>query len=338
MRTGGLPRADSAGCGPRGRSKAVPQRHPLWQHLHLGQQRLSYREAGYAADNRAHGRPRRVRSRRAGERHGVGGLIAGAHVLSARMQEGEPPSACQPHLLSHERGGGTGWLSPVNVQQVLTGPLVVEGRHIGGAERFGRVTPKPEFLMRPRAAALFLGTLLTVAPLCLTAQGYRFAEIPWGSNGETLKKMMAVQSLMLVKVDSDGDYEFKGTLAQYLAVVWGFMAGGKLVKVAVYLITPDNKAREEYRKMKDVLITKYGPPTSRYDYFQGPYEEGDGYEDQAIRLGKGHFFTVWTTVTESDTSNLGLQISERLAVIISYESPRWNGEADRRKAKATKAF
>src|SRR5207244_5334184 len=48
-------------------------------------------------------------------------------------------------------------------------------------------------LMRPNTAALFLSTVLTVAPVCLTAQGSRFADIAWRSNGATVKKMMAAQ-------------------------------------------------------------------------------------------------------------------------------------------------
>src|SRR2546428_252650 len=47
--------------------------------------------------------------------------------------------------------------------------------------------------MRPNTAALLLSTVLTVAPVCLTAQGYRFADIAWRSNGATVKKMMAAQ-------------------------------------------------------------------------------------------------------------------------------------------------
>src|SRR5437879_3870512 len=193
-------------------------------------------------------------------------------------------------------------------------------------------------MMTPNSAALLLTTVLTVAPGCLPAQGYRFADIPWGSTPDGVKKVMATQGLVFVQVDSDGDYKFKGTLAEYPAVVWAMMAGGKLAKVAVYLITPDNKARQEYKSMKGVLTAKYGAPASDYEVFQSPYEEGDGYEDQAIRLGKGHFLTMWTAAAETDTSRLGLYISEKLAVIIGYESPQWNAEADRRKAKSNKAF
>lgn len=193
-------------------------------------------------------------------------------------------------------------------------------------------------VMQTKATVLFLATVLVQVPGRLAAQAYRFANIPWGSDGETVKKMMIAQGLMFVKVDSDGDYAFQGTLAQYPAYAWGMMARGKLVKIAVRLATPDNKAREEYKQMKELLIAKYGSPAGSYEYFDSPYETGDGYEDQAIRLGKGHFFTMWSTVTGTDTSSLGLEINERLVVVISYESPQWNAEADRRKAAATKAF
>jgi hypothetical protein len=189
--------------------------------------------------------------------------------------------------------------------------------------------------MRADAAALFLSTVLVVAP-GLTAQGYRFADIPWGSTGETVKRMMAAQGLEFVRVDLDGDYAFKGTLAQYPAVVWALMAGGKLVKVSVHLATPEQKAREEFGNMKQVLTTRYGAPSGGYEYFDSPYQAGDGYEDQAIRLGKGHFFTLWTSVSGTDTSNLVLQINEALAVVIGYESPQWDAEADRRQAKRLK--
>ena len=195
----------------------------------------------------------------------------------------------------------------------------------------------PESPMTLRRAALVLSTVLAVAS-GLNAQAYRFADIPWGSTAETVKNMMAAQRLEFVRADSDGDYAFKGTLAGYPALVWALMADGKLVKVAVHLATPDHKAREAFKSMKQTLTVKYGLPSADYESYETPYQDGDGFEDQAIRLGKGHFLSVWTTVTGADTSNLGLQISETLTVVISYESPRWDTEADRRRAKATMAF
>src|SRR6185437_982898 len=96
----------------------------------------------------------------------------------------------------------------------------------------------------------------------LQAQTYQFAGIPWGSNGASVKRLMAAQSLQFVQVDSDGDYRFEGSLAGYKAVVFALMANGSLAKVSITLVTPNNKAREEYQDMKRVLQDKYGPPTN----------------------------------------------------------------------------
>src|SRR2546422_6286222 len=52
-------------------------------------------------------------------------------------------------------------------------------------------------IRRPPRSTLFPYTTLfrslSVAPVCLTAQGYRLADIALGSNGESVEKMMAAQ-------------------------------------------------------------------------------------------------------------------------------------------------
>jgi len=40
----------------------------------------------------------------------MGRFLAGAHLLSTRMQHSEPPVACKPHLLPYGRRGAAGWL------------------------------------------------------------------------------------------------------------------------------------------------------------------------------------------------------------------------------------
>jgi hypothetical protein len=185
---------------------------------------------------------------------------------------------------------------------------------------------------------VLLSCLLATAAASAAAQEYRFADIPWGSDGATVKRLMAAQALVLEKADSDGDYSFKGQLAGYDASVWALMAKDTLVKVQVILLTPDQKARQAYRDMKAVLTTKYGEAPKVIEQFEQPYYQGDGYEDQAIKLGKGHFFAIWEKGTGESTSVIGLQISEHLNLLIGYESPRWAAESSRRKAKQTKAF
>lgn len=189
---------------------------------------------------------------------------------------------------------------------------------------------------RLRLRLLSLACVLGVAPHPLAAQGFRFANIPWGSNGTTIKQLLADQGMNFVEVDTDGDYKFKGTLSGYEAVVWGLMANGGVAKFSITLFTPDEKATQAYRDMKSTLTTKYGAPADLVESFDAPYREGDGREEQAIRQDKGHFLALWRQRVGSDTSYLGLQITEKLNLFLAYESPNWSAELDRRRAKLAK--
>jgi hypothetical protein len=173
-----------------------------------------------------------------------------------------------------------------------------------------------------------------------TAQSYRFADMKWGIPIAEAKQILMSEGFK-VSVDEDGDLKFDGTLLDTKAGGFALFAGGKLSKVIVILVTRDQDARKTYSDMKEVLTKKYGPPTNDYAFFTKPYYEGDGYEEQAIRLGKGKFACYWLNAPKGSTSegdSLGLKITERLTVEIDYESPWWGSEADRRKAKGTRVF
>jgi hypothetical protein len=183
---------------------------------------------------------------------------------------------------------------------------------------------------------LRLGLLLGLAlvPASLVAQGYRFANIPWGSDGNTLKQLMASTGLNFIQVDSDGDYKFKGTLNGYETVAWGLMsASGGVAKISVTMFTPDERARRTYQDLKGTLTTKYGAPAETVERFDPPYRDGDGREDQALREDRGHLLSLWRQPVGSDTSYLGLQVTEKLNVFLAYEGPRWSSELERRRAK-----
>jgi hypothetical protein len=122
-----------------------------------------------------------------------------------------------------------------------------------------------------RSVLLFCLLAATAAPAA--AQDYRFASIPWGSDGATVKRLMVAQEFVLEKADSDGDYLFKGHLAGYDASVWALMAKDALVKVDIILLTPDPKARQAYRDMKTLLTTKYGK-SQAVEAFEKPYADG----------------------------------------------------------------
>lgn len=165
-----------------------------------------------------------------------------------------------------------------------------------------------------------------------------FAAIPWGSSVPEVKSALSAKGYEFTEVLQDGDVLFKGTIANTPTVIRAmFDPSGHLVKVYVGLVTPDETARNKYESVSAELEAKYGVPKLSQNFFDSPYYAGDGYEDQAIRLGKAHFAKCWERdVGRPSPDGLCIDVSKSLNVELSYESAAWNAEADRRLAKSTK--
>lgn len=170
---------------------------------------------------------------------------------------------------------------------------------------------------------LFISSIARAAPPT-------FADIQWGASEDEVRKQLASNGFVPGALDKDGDFKFEDQLFGFKAKGLAFFADKKIAKFIVGIITPENKAIDTYRSMKDVLLRKYGTPTNDFEFFEKPYYYGDGYETQAIRLGKANFACFW--------SGLLLEIHESLAVQVSYESDAWSAEVDKRKARAAGVF
>jgi hypothetical protein len=169
-------------------------------------------------------------------------------------------------------------------------------------------------------------------------QQVAFADLPWGIDGEDVKRVLLAKGFAFDSVDAEGDLRFSGVLADRPARIGALMANQRLAKISVNIITPDNKAREVYREMATTLEKKYGRPSKKIETYISPYYAGDGYEDQAIRQGKGFFFKLWNKDGPLGPEVLGLHITEALTVSVAYEAPAWESESDRRKAVADEVF
>jgi hypothetical protein len=175
-----------------------------------------------------------------------------------------------------------------------------------------------------------LFTLLTCMLSICRAEGAEFAELKWGTPLTEAIKHLESKGFT-PSIDKTGDISFRGNLLGHRMDGFALLAGKRVAKVIVNIQTPDNKARETYVLLKETLTKKYGQPEISYEYFNKPYYEGDGYEEQAIKLGKGRFVTFWINTPV-------LEISEKLTVTISYEGPLWHQEAGRRRQARDSIF
>lgn len=173
--------------------------------------------------------------------------------------------------------------------------------------------------------AILIGSAHAEAPM-------NFADIPWGSSQQEVTKKFKSLGFKAGPPDKDNDIRYDGgTLIGTKAIAFAFFSDAKLAKITIALLPQNHKSISTYEEMKEILIKKYGPPDVNFEEFQSPYYKGDGYEEQAIRLGKGTFFSSWK-------SRVAVTINENLAVAIMYESPSWPQESDRRKSDHTKVF
>ncbi len=172
--------------------------------------------------------------------------------------------------------------------------------------------------------------------VCASAHAsFVFSDIPWNTPADSVMQKLKAAGFKQVKKDKQGDLTFQGSLLNHDAAGMAmFSPSGKLLKVIVMLSTPDEMARDAYNQVRDVLVTKYGQPARTTVSFVDPFHEGDGYEAEAIRSGKGIFKTQWNDAGEQ----LILNITSSLAVAVTYESQDWPAELERRKSKGSAAF
>jgi hypothetical protein len=161
---------------------------------------------------------------------------------------------------------------------------------------------------------------------------YQFAELPWGASYEQVERSLAGRGFEFEGRDEVGNLSFSGSLLGNEATVYALFAHGNLIKVNLLLLPPEHRLFEVYDGMKASLVKKYGPPENSYAFFEEPFEAGDGYEMTAIFSGKATFSAYWPMTGVSTGTALYIEITERLVVSISYESPSWSAELERRQA------
>lgn len=178
---------------------------------------------------------------------------------------------------------------------------------------------------------LCFSTLVSAAP-------FVFADVPWGAGKSDVVKALTAKGYIRTSntaIDKNGDLLFEGKLVGEKAQIVALFSGDILAKIKVNLMTADKDAIAVFKRMKNVLSEKYGAPSKDFEFFQNPYYDGDGYETQAIRLGKGHFTSVWE---DGGKESLLLEITEALTVHVNYESAEWSQEAGNRNRKAASDF
>lgn len=71
----------------------------------------------------------------------------------------------------------------------------------------------------------------------------------------------------------------------------------------------------DYKRFKDLYVTKYGTPSNKYEFFAEPYYEGDGYELQALKKEKCFYASFFGT----EEGNIAVMLSSDAKIKFVYE-------------------
>lgn len=153
--------------------------------------------------------------------------------------------------------------------------------------------------------------------------GYK--DLQWGDSMDVVKQKMASMKGFThdTKRTTPDSLTYEGgEISGYTVdfVILLFSKSGFCKAVFVLSGVSESRITSEYKNLKELLTGKYGKPKDDYKLFRSPYKEGDGYETQAIRLGKATFAAFWTFPGKKEEDYISLRISERLDLVLGYEN------------------
>jgi hypothetical protein len=184
-------------------------------------------------------------------------------------------------------------------------------------------------------AWVFICALLVLPNTAAGGNDIAFADIPWGSSAATVKARMQERGFAFEKMDSAGDLMFTGLIAGEPATIYALRTSDdRLVKWSIAVRPGDRRTIAYYRELKRALARLYGTPLADIESWTFPYQNGGhiGYEEDAIRVGKGTLRAGWTT--GGDLPGVVILVNDRLVVQAQYEGPGWNEEVDKRRTHA----
>lgn len=111
-----------------------------------------------------------------------------------------------------------------------------------------------------------------------------------------------------------GNVKVGGKMTDFIVLLF---VDNKLFDVSIYYFDLEARQQENYDKLKETIDSKYGF-SETYRTFKSPYKDGDGYEMQAIKVGKGSITTYWSL----KNGIISLEILETMNICVGYQETK----------------
>jgi len=163
--------------------------------------------------------------------------------------------------------------------------------------------------------------ILMLIPVFCFAQNKKalshFWDIPWGTSieqAENIFKDRGMESFRDEKcLIAQGVYE-----GEEAAILLLFNRVDRFYCGNVIYPTVGSESIPKYDNYRKVLFRRYGMPDTAIEYYESPYEKGDGKDIEAISTSNAFYFTEWQFKDECLAS---VSILNSLDVCLTFKNP-----------------
>ena len=150
-----------------------------------------------------------------------------------------------------------------------------------------------------------------------------FWSIPWGTTMEQAEAIFAERGFESVREGASlmtfAEYE-----GRYGLILLIFNSDNRFYSGNVIYPADETNVMQLYEDFRFVLARRYGFPDVAVEFFEVPFEKGDGRELEAIATENAFFYTEWRF---QDNNIASISILRSLDVYLTFRSPAL---ADRR--------
>ena len=144
-----------------------------------------------------------------------------------------------------------------------------------------------------------------------------FWDIPWGTSIDRADEILKERGLETFRDENClmamGRYEREDALIMLFFNRVNRLYSGNVI----YTFAPATVITryDDYRK---VLFRRYGMPDTAVEYFESPFQKGDGRELEAIRTENAFYFTEWEF---GDNNLASVSILQNLDICLTFKNP-----------------
>jgi hypothetical protein len=175
-----------------------------------------------------------------------------------------------------------------------------------------------------------IALVMLFVPIVCFAQNKKalshFWDITWGTSIERAEAIFKERGLETFKDENClmamAKYEGEEALIMLL-----FNRVNRFYCGNVIYTSTGSTAIPKYENYRKVLFRRYGMPDTAVEYYEAPYQKGDGKEIEAIGAEKAFYFTEWQF---NDNCLASVSILKNLNVCLSFKNPVYADSVARR--------